>query len=361
MDKARKKFPVLRQYIYANTAGFGLLSEDLLEWRQEHDLDFLLKASAMRSISVSIIKDTRQAVSTMFHCKPANVALVSNFSLGINMLLNSFKKGTKILVLEDDYPSVRWPLDTREFTVVSIPITSTLEADIKKTIAAENIEVLALSLVQWVNGVKINLDFLKELKQTNPEVFVIADGTQFCGTTNFNFESSGIDVLGASAYKWMLSGYGNGFLLFKDSVQEKLNVPITGFYAADADEENKEKIPFAKKFEPGHLSCLVFGSLKFSIEAMQQWGVDAIEKQLITLASNAKEEFTKLGLLEDMVVARKEHSSIFNIKGGNALYDHLTQNGVVCSQRANGIRISFHFYNTLKDVKAIVEILKSFS
>ncbi len=42
MQNLRKKFPVLKQCIYANTPATGLLYEDLLEWRQEHDLDYLI-------------------------------------------------------------------------------------------------------------------------------------------------------------------------------------------------------------------------------------------------------------------------------------------------------------------------------
>ena len=359
MDKARSKFPILRQYIYANTAAFGLFSDELIDWRQEHDLDFLLKGSAMRPKSVQIINDTRDAVARMFHCNQDDVALVPNFSLGMNMLLNSLEKKSKILLLENDYPSVSWPFDSREFSVVKIPITETLEEDIKQTVAKESIQVLALSIVQWISGIKIDLDFLKQLKKDHPNLLIIADGTQFCGTADFNFEESGIDVLGSSAYKWMLSGYGNGFMLFKDEVKNKFNIPTTGFYAAGADEEKKEVIPFARKFEPGHLSCLVFGSLKFSIDYMLKMGMDNIENQVELLASKARDGFAKLNLLEDTVLSRKEHSSILNIKGDDKLFNHLTDNDVICSQRGDGIRLSFHFYNSEKDIDAIIDIIKS--
>jgi len=361
MNKARSKFPVVRQYIYANTAAFGLYSDDLLDWRQEHDLDFLLHGSGMRSKGLKIIEDTRDSVASMFHCKRDSVALVPNFSLGINMVLNSLKEGAKVALLENDYPSVNWPFETRSFKTFQISITTQLEDDIKNLIAKENIDVLALSLVQWLNGIKVDLDFLKQLKIDNPGLLIIADGTQFCGTTNFNFQESGIDILGASAYKWLLSGYGNGFLLFKEGVKKELSIPVIGFSSANADEEKKEKIPFVKHFEPGHLSSSVFGSLNFSMYFMKDIGMDKIEDQIKCLANKAKLEFSNLGLLEDAVIQRKEHSSIFNIKGNEDLYKHLTENDVICSQRGDGIRLSFHFYNTEKDIDDIVKIIKSAS
>ncbi len=48
MEQIRKQFPVLNHSIYANTAASGLLYEDLLEWRQGHDLDYLIDCSEMK-------------------------------------------------------------------------------------------------------------------------------------------------------------------------------------------------------------------------------------------------------------------------------------------------------------------------
>jgi selenocysteine lyase/cysteine desulfurase len=36
----------------------------------------------------------------------------------------------------------------------------------------------------------------------------------------------------------------------------------------------------------------------------------------------------------------------------------LAENGIVASNRYDGLRISFHVYNTVDDVHAVVEILK---
>ena len=79
MEHLRKKFPVLRQYLYANTAASGLLSEDLLEWRQEHELEYLIKGSLFTSKANARLEETRKVVGTFFNCRPSNVALVPCF------------------------------------------------------------------------------------------------------------------------------------------------------------------------------------------------------------------------------------------------------------------------------------------
>ena len=43
-------------------------------------------------------------------------------------------------------------------------------------------------------------------------------------------------------------------------------------------------------------------------------------------------------------------SSIFNLKGGDSLYNKLIANNIICSRRGSGIRVSFNFYNKKKEI-----------
>jgi len=359
MEKIRKEFPVTRKGIYANTAVYGPLYDSLLDWRQEHDLDFLLHGSEMRGRSLKILSDTRNTVGTFFNCKRENVSLVSNLSTGLNFLLEGLKSKTKVLLMEDDYPSLNWSFENRDFDISYVKMDVDVEQHINDAIVANNIEVLALSLVQWLDGFFIDLEFIKKLKEEHPNLIIIADGTQFCGARCFDFEASGIDVLGASAYKWLLSGYGNGFMLFSDAVQERFSLNTIGFNAANGDLEKMEHIRFAKKFEPGHLSCLNFGSLQFSLNFLTRIGMDAITDHNKQLSLKAKQAFTESGLLKPHIVSRENQSTIFNIEGNDKVFNTLIENNVLCAQRGNGIRLSFHFYNTKDEVDEIVRIVKT--
>jgi len=359
MEKIRKEFPVLRKGIYANTAVYGPLFESLLDWRQEHDLDFLIYGSDMREKSLKVISDTRTTVGKFFNCKRENVALVNNFSTGINVLLEGLDVRKKVLLVENDYPSLNWSFENRDFEIEYVKITAKLEEQIQKVVRNGQIDVLALSLVQWLDGFAVNLDFLKELKKQHPSLIIIVDGTQFCGSASFDFDNSGIDVLGASAYKWLLAGYGNGFMLFSDQIKDEIILNNIGFNAADGDFDKKDSIRLAKRFESGHLSSLNFGSLKFSIEYFERIGMDKITEHNRKLSENAKNEFEKLGLLSNEIAGRKKHSTIFNIKVDEAIFQKLKDNDVFCAQRGDGVRLSFHFYNTETDIDAIVKILKT--
>ncbi|GLU42617.1 aminotransferase class V-fold PLP-dependent enzyme [Allomuricauda sp. NBRC 101325] len=361
MQHLRKKFPVLNQSIYANTASAGLLSEDLMEWRQGHDLDFLIGGSDMKNKSFAHMPQIKKTVGKFFHCKPENVALLPNFSLGFNLLLEGMQKNKKVLLLNNDYPSVNWPFETRNFDRAYVDIDEHMEERIYEKVKSDDIDIFVLSLVQWVNGVKIDLDFLKQLKKDFPNLMIIADGTQYCGQEPFHFEDSGIDILGASAYKWLLAGYGNGFFLVKDEVKNQFDLKGIGNGSVNNDASQRNNIAFCKFLEPGHLDSFNFGSMEFALDFLDEIGQEHIQSQLQKLSKKGMETFSELGLLEPFISQRKQHSTIFSIKGDEKLFNQLAAEDVVASLRGGGIRLSFHFYNTEEEIDVIGTLLKRWS
>src|SRR5690606_2708947 len=215
----------------------------------------------------------------------------------------------------------------------------------------------ALSLVKYINGIKVDLEFLSRLKMDYPDLLIFADGTQFCGTEDFDFEASGIDVLGASGYKWMNAGYGNAFFLFKEAVQGKVAPKSLGFNSLQGKYKPQEG-SFIGRFEPGHQDTLNFGSLGAAIQLIRKIGMTTIENNISTLTGEARSAFKKEDLLESSVVNRSLHSYIFNIKGDEKLFQQLNLSNIICSRRGEGIRISFNYFNTSNDLDKLMEVLR---
>lgn len=358
MKNFRKQFPALKQYTYLNSAASGLLSEDVLEYRQDHDLDFLISGSILKDRQGKILADVREGVGKFFNCPPNQVALTANFSYGFNILMEGLDSSCKVLLLEDDYPSINWAVEARGFKTFYAKIDEHLEENIAEAVERERPDVFAFSLVQYINGIKIDFNFLKRLKQEFPDLLIVGDGTQYCGTEEFDFETSGLDVLGASNYKWMNAGYGNAFFLLKEVVAEKVAPKYMGFGSLQGKYKPQEG-SFIGKFEPGHQDTLNFGSLLAAIRFIRKVGIKTIEENIRHLAAEAKKAFEAEGLLEPAVVKRKTHSSIFNIKGDDTLFQRLRSENIICSQRGPGIRISFSYFNTPEDLAVLMETLRS--
>ncbi|HET7361070.1 MAG TPA: aminotransferase class V-fold PLP-dependent enzyme, partial [Salinimicrobium sp.] len=305
MKKYSQEFPLLNQKItYLNTAASGLLSEDVFEFRQNHDLDLLVSASMLREKQNKILSETREAVGNLFSCAPNRIALTPNFSYGFNTLLEGLNECKKVLLLENDYPSINWAVESRNFEPCYAKIDENLEENIMAAVEKNKPDVFAFSLVQYINGIKIDSDFLKKLKENYPAMLLIADGTQYCGTEKFDFEASGIDILGASAYKWMNAGYGNAFFLFKEAMEEKVAPKALGFNSLQGKYKPQEG-SFIGLFEPGHQDTLAFGSLLYAVRFIEKTGIDNIGTAIKNLSEKAKTAFSEENLLEKAVVNRK--------------------------------------------------------
>ncbi len=241
MEEIRKHFPALSSCTYLNTASNGVIPKPVVEWRRQHDMDLMNHASVFRDQHKKHIEQIRTTVADFFNASEKETALVPNFSFGMNTVLEGLPKGQKILLLKNDYPSILWPVETRDFNVCYAEIDEHLEQNIAAAVEKHKPDVFMFSIVQWLNGVKIDLEFLKQLKSNYPNLLLIADGTQYLGTEVFDFKENAIDVLGASAYKWLTAGYGNGFIIVKEAARGRIFPKTLGFNSAERFESKAEE------------------------------------------------------------------------------------------------------------------------
>jgi selenocysteine lyase/cysteine desulfurase len=349
-------FPILKEYTYLNTANSGILSTNLAEWRTRHDQAFMTGGSIFRMENLPIISALRNNIIEFFSSKSENTYLVQNFSVGFNILLSGLDKSHRFLVLDEEYPSVSYPVMSMGFDYHSVPIDEKLEENIINAIEKFKPTILAFSMVQYISGFRMDEDFIRKLKTNYPKLLLVGDGTQFLGTTVFNFEKSGIDALIGSGYKWLLAGYGNGYAFLSDQMKDAIyaknklaNLPAAPFL--------KGKDHLSMCFEPGHLDTLNFGTLNESLNELGSSGFDWIEKTTQKLSNQARLELNSRGLVPDWMLDRKYQSTIMSMPLDQKTADKLVAAKIICSPRGAGTRISFHFYNTEKDLNRLLQVL----
>lgn len=359
MDEIRKFFPALSHSTYLNTPANGLLPKPVFEWRRKQDFDFLNDPDEFRMSHKKKINETKLQLADFYDSRAEDIAMVPNFSFGINMVLEGLEKGKKILLLNDDYPSVNWPVEIRDFEVVFSNINENLEKNVEEAVEKHKPDVFLFSMVQWLTGIKIDFEFLKKLKSNHPELLIIGDGTQYLGTEVFSFNKSALDVMASSGYKWLTAGFGNGFLMIRESARQIIKTYTAGFNSAPDFESGLSDLPYMNHFEPGHQDSTSYGTIAQSIDFLKSMGVEKCYSHIRQLSNDAKSELNRLGFLQDTVVNREFHSNIFNLKGGKSLFEKLNQNKISSSPRGGGIRVGFHYYNDNNDLDKLIEVLKS--
>ncbi|KQC32581.1 hypothetical protein AAU57_04000 [Nonlabens sp. YIK11] len=357
MYNLRTHYPALQDYTYLNTAAHGLISTVVSDYKASLNHELLHHPAHFAERRTPFMNEVRNSLSSYLDAHYHLTALVPNFSLAFNALLEGIPASKKFLLVKGDYPSVNWPVEARKFQCCYADLNTTLEENIWQACEQHQPDFLALSVVQYISGIRISLKFLKDLKVQFPDLIIIADGTQFIGVEEFRFRESGIDILAASCYKWLNAGDGNAFITFKEDVVEQIKPKFTGFNSVQ-DFKN-DRGSFMGHFEPGHQDMMAFGGLQKAVEFCDEYGMQHIEKQIKTLTDAAMKAFTQRNLLKPEVTARDRHSSIFNITGDEVLQERLSDQNIIVSQRGDGLRVSFSYYNTMDDLHRLLDVIDS--
>lgn len=350
-------FNIPEELNYLNTPASGLMPDVVRKWRVERDQSLHEPASHDREQQPFYVDRLKQDIALFFGGDARRTFLVPGFSVGFNAVLGGLGREHVFLLLDNDYPAINFPVKSRGYKYHTVPFSSDLEERILAAIIEHKPTVFAFSLVHYISGIKISQEFVKELKRRFPELLLLADGTQYCGTEPFDFASSGLDFLGSSGYKWLMAGFGNGFCMLSEQLNDLLyteakrhGLPTEPFMA--------HKTLLSTYFEPGHQDSLCYGTLHRSIQFIQELGWTCFMERLDPLSQKAKQAFMDRKLLADHIAHRHEsHSTLFNLALIEGADKFLESKNIRCCLRGGGVRVGFHIYNTEKDLEHLLAVL----
>ena len=342
-NKLRSYFPVLNSCTYFNTAYVGPMSIQLFEFRNKLEKEYLNDGDKFKIDNIERIDDFRETISGFINSKKENTFFTSNFSTGFRYILDLIPKKSKILTLKDDYNSLLSGINEREFIVDDLSITFDFEIQIENQLAKKTYDILAISVVQFLSGIKVDFGLLKKIKEKYPKLIIIGDSTQFIGSDLFSFKDSPFDVIIGSGYKWMLAGFGNAYMAVSDNFIKQTRSTSQIIY---------------EKVYAGHINFLGSASLNFSIKFLQQNNFHELIKIKKILGNFLIEGLKDLNLINPIIKSRKNHSNIYTIIGDDNLYNKLQSHGIRCSLRGEGVRLSVHFYNSESEIDYLLKVLK---
>ncbi len=350
-------FPVTEHQIYLNTAASGLLPKPILEAKQKDLSEFYEKGSGYLGKENTLVNQTKEKIAAIYNAKPNRIAITPNFSLAYNAVLDALPRDLTFLCLDEDYFSVVMPLKVKNINHHSIPIGHDFEEKIYDYISVHEIDVLSVSIVQYLSGIKIDVEFFKRLKTDFPHLKILVDATQYLGTESFDFADSGIDLLISSCYKWLNAGYGNAITLMSDDLYDMITPRQIG--ANSYYDKADLKVSPMGYFEPGHYDLNSIVALQKALEFhYDQIGIAFIEKQIKAISVKAHQELNALDLVEEHVKLRKTHSTIFMLKITQEKFDDFQKAKIILSKRGQGLRISFNYFNTFDDLEHLIDFLK---
>lgn len=346
---------------YLNTAATGLLPEAYTA-----DANELYKSLAENAATHAehwrdqVLPQVRQNAARLIGAVADNIAFLSNFSWGMNGVVHTLSGKEKVLLYTADYPSLLEPFKINEFEISWVGDTDGFQISVDEIIAtlkAKNIDVLAISHVQWMSGYKIDLQRLGDYCRDNDILFIV-DATQSLGAIPIDVKAANIDVFISSTYKWLNAGFGTAIMYLSDKFLQRYTPAVGGNNSYVMQEGKPVYIPGINSFEPGHPNMYGLAVLNAAINGRMKQGIASVQEHNNKLTQLLMDEIAPLNVKLIGEPSTKNRASIIFIENTPGLWDKLKENNIIVSLRGN-IRISMHYYNTEADVMKLVDVLKT--
>jgi cysteine desulfurase/selenocysteine lyase len=369
VDRIRRQFPITKNKVFLNHAAQSPLPKPVVEVTVKYARE--LSDSAKTTIDCN--NGGKPHFARLIGAKTGEIALIENTSVGLNIAANvlDYPPNSKIVTTDLEYPSVVYPW-LRKNLGVKIHYVNNVNGkilldDMEKAVDDKTVAV-AISHVEYANGFRNDLRVLSDIAHEHG-AYLIVDAIQSVGTLQLHARRDGVDFLMAACYKWLMSPPGAGYLYVKDELIEKFEPPYVGW--ASVNQEVFETVDFydilnlnlsktASRFEVGSPSTMSFVGATEAMKILLDFGIENVCSRISRLTDHLIGRVEEMGLELQTPKEKQCRSGIVNFKidRPQKVVEMLTKKGIIVSARANGIRVSPHFYNTEEEIDALTEEIR---
>lgn len=365
----RTRYPIVNECIYWNNAAVSPIStgvrDAVIYQASLHAID----TSGITQASASTSDKGRRLAANLIGCAIDRTAYIQNTSHGLSLVALGieWKSGDNLVIPELEFPSNYLIWETLSQRGVEIrklnAHNGALAADELRALVDHRTKLVAVSHVQFYSGFRVDIaafaDICKEY-----DALLVVDGTQSVGVLSLDMQADGVDVLVASAHKWMLGPVGIGVMGFSEKAFERIRPRVIGWLSvqeAFAFHRVLDFLPDARRFEPGTENAAGIFGLTKRLEEIDSVGLKRIERYILEFGARIRSQVKRAGyeVLSDW--PDKSQSGIILIKDHKTptsmLYESLNTAGVKCSIRNDAIRFSPHYYCDEDELSAVLDVL----
>jgi len=386
ISDARSLFPGAADQVYLNVSLNGLMSIPSRDAVMAH-LEKRVMGRAEKADLHAQAERVRSQVAQLIGADPVEVAITKNVSEGLNLFASGleWRPGDNVVFCPElEHPNnvFLW-YNLRETKGVEIrevppegghiPVDRLVEAMDDRT------RLATVSHVTFSPGFITDVATLAREARVRG-VLTLVDSAQSAGAIQTDVKALGVDAISMGTQKALLAFYGLGFLYIRRELAESMNPVHVARYGMELGPDAHEtaigtgELNFkegALRFELSNYNYMGLAALEPSLELIHSLGMDRIEPHVRGLAARLASGILELGLpvaggepgahLAQIVAVGEtgggRHYSADD-PAMNALYEHLTQSGVILSIRRGVLRMSIGLYNNEEDIHRVVELCR---
>jgi cysteine desulfurase / selenocysteine lyase len=369
----RDEFPWADRTTYLNHASIGPLPE-----RTRVALEAFNRRRAMpfelpdRDI-FAMLAESRRLVAELLSVAAEEIALTVNTGFGLGVMARALplRSGDVVLVSDREFPANVYPWLRLRETGVQVELVPTTEAGwpdearLLERLEDPRVRALAVSLVQFSNGYRVDLAALSAATRRTG-AYLVVDAIQAVGQVPVDLGRTPVDVLACGGQKWLLSPWGSGFVYVRRELIPTLSPPVTGWMAFEGTDDFSRLTTYsdslradARRFELITLPYQDFAGFNQSLGLVMELGVERIEAHLRQLHQPVLAWAERSGAR--IVSPRGERGSgivcLAPADVGDS-FRRLKAARIICSLREGAIRLSPHAYNTVEEMERVVAVLE---
>lgn len=370
----REEFPLVADTTYLDAASIGPVPARSLRALDAFNARRTTPHLLDKDEQFGILDRGRALVARLIGASPREVALATNTSFGLNLAARALplEPGDVILVSRREFPANVYPwmkLADLGVELEFAPCTAQGWPDEEHLIARmrdPRVKVLAVSLVQFSNGYKVDLGRLSQASRETG-TWLVVDAIQAVGHVPLDLSSVEVDILACGAQKWLLSPWGSGFVYVREGILERLRPPFAGWMAFQGTDDFNHLTDYnpawrddARRFELVTLPYQDFTAMNASLELLLEAGIPAIASHLRDLPRPLLELADRNGWpVTSPRGAAATPITCLRVPDAARVHAALRAEGVICSLREGGLRFSPHIYNTMEDMERTADLLRS--
>jgi selenocysteine lyase/cysteine desulfurase len=366
ISELRSHFPILREKTYLYNCSQGALCDAVEAGMQQYAISWRSSAAPWEEW-METYQALRDEFARFINAQPDEVAIVTSASAGINPIANAlqFDERNKVVMSEYEFPTMGqiWLAQRPRGAEIHFldGVNDTVPTECYERAIDKKTRIVPLTHVSFVNGFRSDVAAIAKIAHAQGALLFL-DGYQDCGTRPLDVKALDVDFFVTGTLKYLLGPPGLGFLYVRRELIETLTPTITSWMAQrDPFTFNPKCLdpsPDARRFEGGSPAIPNIYLARPAIDLLAGIGMENVAAQIERLTRGF------LKGVSDLRIDSKTPSSsvgplvVLRAKDAAAVLAKLTARGIAVSTRRDGVRFSFHVYNTREDVNVALTALE---
>jgi selenocysteine lyase/cysteine desulfurase len=361
--RVRLDFPVTKHLSYLNSAAAGPVPLSSARAAQRFYQEMLMEGDARWDDWLTRREVIRRRLAQFINAEPDEIAFTINTSSGMNLIVDALEGRGEVISCDLEFPVSTIPWLHRG---TAVHLLENLDGEfnakqVRQAMTART-GIICMSHVQYSNGFRADLETLGREKKRH---LLVVNASQSAGAFSIDVKRMRIDALCATGHKWMLSGYGSGFVYLRRGLLEQARARAIGWLSVEEpflmrNAEFKLRRDAAARAEMGCPHFAGIFALGASVDYMLRLGRQNIERRVLALNRYLTKRLTETGW-QVLSPLRDEGSrsgeTLVAASRPKRIVARLSQHGIAVTQKPQGFRVATHFFNNAADIERLIEVL----